>query len=101
MSELSETEFWDAYRPMAGPTGQSGEHLWEFEEVRHEPLHHVWTVVESGDDDDENWYALPGFHIVNRIAYVRTEIPWEDEGLTAVYFEDDFDRDEPIEEEPS
>lgn len=34
---------------------------------------HVWTVVESGSDDD--LWITPGIHYVNRICYLVTEKP--------------------------
>jgi hypothetical protein len=88
MPELTEKEFWDTYKPLEGPTGQSGSHIWEFEEVKEYPTNQVWTIVETGDDRDENWYAEPGFHIVNRIGYAVTEKPWsEGDDVTGVWFE--------------
>lgn len=63
--------------------------------------HRVWTVVEGdggcehdvelapGDDIpdghgepcdclENEWYALPGYHRVNRLHYVISEKPWKD-----------------------
>jgi len=52
------------------------------------PLEHVWTVV---DGDDGDMYAIPGYHIVNKVGYVITENPWHDETEEAVWchFEDE------------
>jgi hypothetical protein len=36
----------------------------------------VWTVIEGEDD---NWYISTGYHIVNRLGYIITEIPYESE----------------------
>jgi len=33
---------------------------------------HVWTVVDSGDSSDE--WIIPGFHSVNRICFLLTEV---------------------------
>lgn len=87
--KLSETEFAEEYKLLNAP---SGEPLWMREEVRamETPTNRVWTVVETGDPDDENWYALPGYRIVNKIDYVVTAFPWPHENIEAVYFEDDF-----------
>lgn len=90
MPELSEDEFWETYKPLEGPTGQSGSHIWEYAELEGIPTERVWTIVETGGDD-ENWYALPGVHIVNRIGYAVTDKPWTDEAVTAVWFEVDDD----------
>jgi hypothetical protein len=54
----------------------------------------VWTIIESGDDEDGNWYADPGFHRVNVLGYVTSDTPWTDDIAVAIYFLDDFDRDE-------
>ncbi len=68
--------------------------LLTFDDVKNEPPEHVWTVVESGDDEDGSWYAAPGFHVVNRLGYVLTERPWVDATLDAIYFLDDGMADE-------
>ncbi len=68
--------------------------MFEFEDVKDQPLNHVWTIIESGSDEDGNWYAPPGFHIVNRMGYVMTKKPWTDELRDAIYFLDDFDHEE-------
>ena len=36
---------------------------------------HVWTRIEG---DDGCLYNINGWHIVNRIDYVITEIPWKE-----------------------
>lgn len=70
MSELiSELEFDEVWCPVLRPSGD----LLQFADVRDEPVQHVWTIVESGDDADGSWYAAPGFHIVNNIGYVMTK----------------------------
>ena len=68
--------------------------MFEFKDVKDQPLNHVWTIIESGSDEDSNWYASPGFHIVNRMGYVMTKKPWTDELRDAIYFLDDFDHEE-------
>ena len=35
----------------------------------------VWTIVDA----EEKLYLIAGFHIVNRLGYLITEIPWKDE----------------------
>lgn len=40
------------------------------------PLNQVWTVVEG---DSGGLYAVPGFHIVNKLHYAVTEEPWTEE----------------------
>lgn len=39
----------------------------------------VWTII-SGDNEDT--YILAGYHYVNRLSYILTEIEWENEDIT-------------------
>ena len=70
----------------------SGDFFW-YEDVITQPLNNVWTVVETGDEDDGSWYAAPGYHVVNKIGYVLTEKPWDNDTPDAIYFLDDMDHD--------
>lgn len=79
---ISEDEFFDIYRPL--PKDGNSAPLYEFDEVKDQDLHHVWTIVEG---DDGGWYAQPGFHVVNKVGYTLTEKAWEHEHIEAVYFE--------------
>jgi len=72
---------------------QSSGDLFQLEHVRDQPPQHVWTIVDSGDDSDGNWYALPGFHIVNKLGYVMTRKAWSDATPDAIYFLDDFEHE--------
>ena len=87
---ISEDAFWDDWGVIQKASGD----MFEFEDVKDQPLNHVWTIIESGSDEDGNWYASPGFHIVNRMGYVMTTKPWTDELRDAIYFLDDFDHEE-------
>lgn len=84
---INTDDFWDNW----GVIQKSSGDMLEFEDVKDQPLNHVWTILESGDGDDGNWYASPGFHIVNRVGYAMTKKPWTDELRDAIYFLDDFD----------
>lgn len=66
--------------------------FWKFDEVRDLDPQHVWTIVESGSDDDGNWYAVPGCHFVNRLGYVFTARAWDEQTEDAIYFFDDIER---------
>ena len=84
---ISECDFetvWGVYVKSSGD-------LFQFDDVRNQPLEHVWTIVDSGDDSDGNWYAQPGFHVVNKLGYVMTRKPWSDSTPDAIYFLDDFE----------
>ena len=59
----------------------------------------MWTVVETGWVGDGNWYACPGFHIVNKIGYVMTKKPWDESVIQAVYFLDDITTLDDLDEE--
>lgn len=48
----------------------------ELEWVKDQPENKVWTLM---DDDDGNLVITTGFHVVNRVGYYVTEIPWERE----------------------
>ena len=81
----------DEFRDERGVVRKSSGDLFEFADVKDQPFNHVWTILESGDGEDDNWYASPGFHTVNRMGYVMTKRPWTDELRDAIYFLDDFD----------
>jgi len=86
---ISERDFKDIWGAYVKPSGD----LFEFEDVRDQQPEHVWTIVDSGDDSDGNWYAQPGFCIVNKLGYVMTRKPWSDSTPDAIYFLDDFEHD--------
>jgi len=65
------------------PGRPSGD-LFQFGDVRDQPPNCVWTIVDSGDDRDANWYAQPGFHIVNKLGYVMNRKPWSDSTRNAI-----------------
>ena len=46
----------------------------ELEWVKDQPENKVWTLM---DDDDGNLVITTGFHVVNRVGYYVTEIPWD------------------------
>ena len=84
---ISEREFENVWGVYLKPSGD----LFQFDDIRNQPLEHVWTIVDSGDDSDGNWYAQPGFHVVNKLGYVMTRKPWSDSTPDAIYFLDDFE----------
>jgi hypothetical protein len=81
---ISEDQFWDVWRVIQKSDGE----LFDYEEVMKQPLQNVWTIIESGSDKNANWYAFPGFHIINKIGYVMTEKAWEDASRDAIYFDE-------------
>lgn len=85
MPTITESEF----QYIWGARSASNGDLLRFDEVRDHPENKVWTIVESGDDSDGNWYALPGIHVVNALGYVTTTKPWIQGTTQAIYFLDD------------
>lgn len=86
MSQLiSEREFEEVWQPKLLASGD----FFQFGDVCDQPAQFVWTITDSGEDDGV-WYACPGFHLVNRIGYVKTKKPWTDWSQDAIYFLDDF-----------
>ncbi|OIR17041.1 hypothetical protein GALL_28620 [mine drainage metagenome] len=76
---LHEDAFYEFFVPYRHP--KSSHDIWgghgletfgsDLELVRSLDEDHVWTVVESGCDDD--LWITPGVHYVNRICYLVTE----------------------------
>lgn len=83
MRAISESRFWDVYRPLPDPGGN--DHIWDYKPTLNYPLNQVWTLIE-GEDNYRNLYACPGYHIVNVIGYCVTEKPWTDPTRDAMYF---------------
>ena len=84
---ISENDFlkvWGAQTSISGD-------FFNFHEAQKHEDRYVWTVIETGDSSDGNWYAVPGYHIVNKLGYVVTKKPWNNETPDGVYFQDDFD----------
>jgi hypothetical protein len=54
----------------------------------------VWTLV---DGDDGNLYIVDGYHLVNRVNYFVTEVPFEGKFMEVPYYifdeEDEEDED--------
>lgn len=88
---ISESVFVDEWGAKAQESGD----LFTYEQVKNQDCRKVWTVVDTGGEDD-NWIALAGFHVVNALGYVLTTKPWETGLEQAMWFEAD-DEDEPDE----
>lgn len=59
------------YGPKPAPSGSD---FWQWDEVvaASPTVDHVWTVVEEAGLT----YATAGYHIVNVVGYVVTDVPW-------------------------
>lgn len=65
------------YTPLVDENNE--DRRWEVWEPPTEfPVERVWTVVVyDNDDDSTSWYALAGYHRVNREYFIVTEEPWK------------------------
>lgn len=83
-------ELWDKYKPIknhlddnASLNGDMFETFGEeLDHVRLQKTGHIWTYVDS--DDDETFVITSGYHFVNRIGYLITEVSHDDEIIDAV-----------------
>ena len=79
MTTYNETDFDAKFDPQESPGQEEGSHFWTWEEVQAAlkagqiTEQQVWTVVEDGEG---GMGALAGWHVVNKIAYYVTRVPW-------------------------
>jgi hypothetical protein len=66
----------------------------ELEFVRAQDPRCVWTLV---DGDDGNLYIVDGYHLVNRVNYFVTEVPFKGKFLEVPYYI--FDEEEEDEDD--
>ncbi len=89
---ISEDAFWSDW----GVIQKSDGGMFDFDDVKDQPVERVWTIVDTGVYEDQNWYAMPGFHIVNKLGYIMTRREWTSDTPDAIYFlhedEDDGER---------
>lgn len=85
-NELTWEEWCDKYKPIKNHI-VSNDDTTSFETygdevlfVCEQPNSTVWTEM----DGDEGVYIVAGYHLVNRICYYITEIPWTDEDYVTV-----------------
>jgi hypothetical protein len=84
----SEEEF-EEFEPMPSPDGET---FWNYPDTTAFPSNRVWSIVE-GDGTTESLFAVPGYHIVNRLGYMVTAYPWTNE-VQDYYWYDAKDEDE-------
>lgn len=93
-TELTEDQFYEQYKPIPNP--RDGSDFWDYDLDREawtrnsKGANHLWTCV---DGDDGSIFVLNGWHLVNRFAFMVTEVPWRrvgPDGLTdiVVQFDD-------------
>lgn len=92
---ITEDEFDAEFKPIESPGQQAGSHLWERHEIDAAMKagtiteKQVWTFV---DDGEGGYGILPGFHMVNKIEYMVTEVP-ADEDVTVEIPDENDDED--------
>lgn len=93
-----ELDTWEAkYKPVTNHfdgTDKFETYGEELDFVRAQDPRCIWTLV---DGDDGNLYIVDGYHLVNRINYFITEVPFEGEFLEVPYYiydEEDEENDE-------
>jgi hypothetical protein len=78
--------FEETYKPQKNPFVQNSSYDGcmfetygvELAHVREQNIKNIWTLIEG---ENENWYIIPGFHIVNKFGYFICEVPWENEEI--------------------
>lgn len=91
-------QWWDTYNPIqnhieanASFNGAMFETYGEeVDFVRSQDSGKIWTLV---DGDDDQLYVTSGYHLVNRIGYFVTEVPFTGTGFldVPVYDEDELE----------
>jgi hypothetical protein len=72
-----------------------GEELQYVLSIANNEPNQVWTYV----DGDDGTYVTNGYHLVNRIGYFITAVPYDDEGGTKPFLDvlvDEYDPDEEL-----
>lgn len=77
---ITEDQFDEDFRPVQNPHNKDAS--WngclfetygvEFNFVKSQPKNKVWTVTDEGG-------VVSGLHLVNRVGYIVTEVPWTEE----------------------
>lgn len=65
------------FHALPNPSDPTEGNHWEHADAVKMPTNQVWTIVEG--DEGRDWWALTGFHIVNKLFYVVTQEPWTDD----------------------
>jgi hypothetical protein len=94
MEELTFDEFIEKYKPIDNPHVEDAPFDFmfetydeEFEQVKNTEFKYVWTIVES----DEGTVLIPGVHLVNRLGYFITEVPWENENIEVNLYDEEIE----------
>jgi len=85
---------WDDYKPKQNPLNKNASFSGtlvetfepEYDLVRKQFRKNkkcIWTII---DGEDGRVYTVAGMHVVNRIGYIITAVPWESD---TIQFDDD------------
>ena len=83
--KLTYDEFEDQFKPVENLNADHGDSQFDIDNENDSNFlkfmsnnypFHVWTRI---DGDDGYVYNINGLHIVNRIDYVITEVPWQED----------------------
>ncbi len=84
---MTPDEFDDRFRPFKNPHDRAagwdgclfGTAGVEHNFVRNQPENTVWTLTSQGS-------LIGGYHLIDRVGYIVTEVPWEEEIEVQVVF---------------
>lgn len=87
--ELTEDEWFDTYKPIKNHIDKTASvdgcmfetYGDELEFIKNQKELFIWTY---GDGDDGGTYIWNGYHVVNRIGYFLTEVPFDDKVITQI-----------------
>jgi len=87
--ELTEDEWFDTYKPIKNHIDKAASvdgHMFEtygdeLQFIKNQKELFIWTY---GDGDDGGTYIWNGYHVVNRIGYFLTEVPFDDKVITQI-----------------
>lgn len=103
LTHIPYSEFVEKYRPISASIveGEPSRPMFaaygkDLQKVRSTDEDHVWTVIDvdlsdgephpyEGEDGDSCWVIVTGYHYVNRLGYLITEVPWESDNIEVVY----------------
>lgn len=95
VTQIDEDTFVREYQPKIAPGTDPayGMFQWNFAQIHGQPEKHVWALVDG--DEDNNQYAIPGYHRNNGAGYLVTTKAWPHEHIEVLWFEiEDDEQDE-------
>ena len=90
MTILTYNEWEDSFKPIHNPSSDDPD-FWgcmfetfgkDLEEVKQYQNNQIWTLVDN-NPNSSYLDVVSGFHLVNRMGYFVTEVPWTEEVLVS------------------